>query len=70
MGFAIPAEEYQRFRALIYDESGIALGDQKQALVVSRFSKQLSELELVTSPEYYKQVVSNSSREEFTRRLD
>jgi chemotaxis protein methyltransferase CheR len=70
MGFAIPAEEYQRFRALIYDESGIALGDQKQALVVSRFSKHLSELELVTFPEYYKQVVSNSSREEFTRRLD
>ena len=70
MGFSIPAEEYQRFRTLIYNESGIALGDQKQALVVSRLSKRLSELGLMTFPEYYEQVVSDSSREEFTRMLD
>lgn len=44
MDFAIPAEEYQRFRTLIYDESGIALGAQKQVLVVSRLSKCLREL--------------------------
>jgi chemotaxis protein methyltransferase CheR len=39
MDFAISAEEYQWFRTLTHDESGIVLGDQKQTLVDSRLSK-------------------------------
>ena len=70
MDFAIPAEEYQRFRTLIYDESGIALGDRKQALVVPRLSKRLRELGLMTFPEYYEPMVSDSSRENIIRMLD
>jgi chemotaxis protein methyltransferase CheR len=70
MEYAISTEEYQRFRRLIYDKSGIALGDQKQTLVASRLSKRLRELGLKTFSDYYEQVVSDSSREEFTRMLD
>lgn len=70
MKYAISTEEYQRFRRLIYDKSGIALGDRKQTLVESRLSKRLRELGLKTFSDYYEQVVSDSSREEFTRMLD
>ena len=44
MAIAISTEEFQRFRTLIYDESGISLNDQKQGLVASRLSKRLREL--------------------------
>lgn len=70
MEYSITADEYQRLCALIYDESGIALGDQKQSLVVSRLSKRLRELGLKTFVEYYEHVVNDPSREEFTRLLD
>ena len=70
MDLAISTEEFQRFRTLIYDESGISLGDQKQSLLVSRLSKRLRELGLTTFSEYYDQLMSDSSREEFTRMLD
>ena len=70
MDFEISTEEFQRFRTLIYDESGITLNDQKQGLVASRLSKRLRDLGLSTFSEYYDQVTRDSSREEFTRMLD
>ncbi len=70
MVYAISTEEYQQFRRLIYDESGIELGDQKQTLVASRLSNRLRELGLKTFSDYYGQVVEDPSREEFTRLLD
>ena len=70
MDFSISTEEFQRFRTLIYDESGISLNDQKQGLVASRLSKRLRDLGLSTFAEYYEQVTRDSSREEFTRMLD
>ena len=70
MDIAITTEEFQRFRTLIYDESGIALNDQKQGLVASRLSKRLRELRLATFSDYYKQVTNDPSRQEFTRMLD
>ena len=70
MEYAISTEEYHQFRKLIYDKSGIALGDQKQTLVASRLSKRLRELGLKTFSDYYEQVVSDSSQEEFTHMLD
>jgi chemotaxis protein methyltransferase CheR len=70
MDFAISTEEFQRFRTLIYDESGIALNDQKQGLVASRLSKRLRELKLSSFSEYYEQVTRDPSRDEFTRMLD
>lgn len=70
MEYGITAEEFQRFRTLVYDESGISLGDQKQTLVASRLSKRLRELGLATFTEYYQTVTEDQTREEFTRMLD
>lgn len=70
MDFAISTEEFERFRTLIYDESGIALNGQKQGLVASRLSKRLRELGLSSFSEYYDQLMRDPQREEFTRMLD
>jgi chemotaxis protein methyltransferase CheR len=70
MEYAISTEEYQRFRRLIYDKSGISLGDQKQLLVKSRLSTRLRDLKLSTFSEYYDLVLSDPKEEEFTRLLD
>lgn len=39
MDYAITSGEFLRFRKLIYDESGISLGDQKDTLLASELSK-------------------------------
>jgi chemotaxis protein methyltransferase CheR len=70
MEYSITAEEFQRFRTLIYDESGISLGEQKKSLLASRLSKRLRDLELATFSEYYERVTEDQTHEEFTRVLD
>ncbi len=70
MEYSITAEEFQRFRTLIYDESGISLGEQKKSLLASRLSKRMRDLDLATFSEYYEKVTEDQTREEFTRMLD
>ena len=70
MDYSITGEEFQRFRTLIYDESGISLGEQKKSLLASRLSKRLRDLDLDTFAEYYSKVMEDLTREEFTRMLD
>lgn len=70
MEYSISREEFQRFRTLIYDESGISLSDQKQTLLASRLSKRLRDLGLETFSAYYDHVTGDPSRDEFTRMLD
>lgn len=70
MEYEISLDEFQRFRTLIYDESGISLSEQKKSLLASRLSKRLRDLGLDTFSEYYEKVTVESSREEFTRMLD
>ena len=70
MEFSLKEKEFQRFRTLIYDESGISLGDQKHSLLASRLSKRLRDLGLATFTEYYEMVTEDTTREEFTRLLD
>ena len=70
MDYTITTEEFQRFRTLIYDESGISLSDQKQTLLASRLSKRLRDLGSTTYSEYYAKVTKDPTREEFTRMLD
>ena len=38
MNYPITKQEYDRIRTLLYEESGISLGENKQTLVVSRRS--------------------------------
>ncbi len=70
MDYGITYEEFLRFSKLIYDKSGISLGDQKQTLLASRLSKRLRDLGLATFAEYYERVTGDPSKEEFTHMLD
>lgn len=70
MEYEISSDEFQLFRTLIYDESGISLGEQKKSLLASRLSKRLRDLDLETFSEYYAKVMEDQTREEFTRLLD
>ncbi len=70
MEYSITADEFQRFRMLIYDESGISLSEQKKSLLASRLSKRLRDLDLATFSEYYATVTQDPTQEEFTRLLD
>ena len=49
----ISDDDFDAFRALIYEASGISLSDGKRALVCSRLSKRLRQLGLVTYSDYY-----------------
>lgn len=70
MDYGITSDEFLRLRKLIYDESGISLGDQKRTLVASRLSKRLRDLGLTSFTEYYDRVTGDQTKEEFTRMLD
>ncbi len=70
MEYAISVDEFERFRTLIYDESGISLGEQKKSLLASRLSKRLRDLDLATFSDYYAKVTEDRTHEEFTRMLD
>lgn len=70
MNYAITDEEFRRFSALVYQESGITLSDSKKALLVSRLSRRLRELGLATFQSYYERVVGKNDKDEFTRMLD
>ncbi len=70
MEYSISAAEYEQLCSLIYAESGISLGPNKQSLVVSRLSKRLRDLRLSTFHEYYELVTGDPTKDEFTRLLD
>ena len=70
MDYPITRTEYDRIRTLLYDESGISLGDNKQSLVISRLSKRLRSLDLESFEAYYEFVTGDESGAEFTRMLD
>lgn len=70
MDYPITKQEYDRIRTLLYQESGISLGENKQSLVVSRLSKRLRELEIDSFAAYYDHVTQDDSGGEFTRMLD
>ena len=70
MEYSITKQEYERIRTLLYDESGISLGDTKQSLVVSRLTKRLRDLQMEDFSSYYEYVTRDESGEEFTRMLD
>lgn len=70
MDYSIAPAEYKQLCSLIYDESGIALGENKQSLVLSRLTKRLRELHLTTFSAYLELVTGDPRKEEFTRLLD
>lgn len=70
MEYAITKLEYEKIRTLLYDESGISLGDSKQSLVVSHLTKRLRDLHMDSFASYCEYVTQDNSGEEFTRMLD
>lgn len=70
MNYAITDREFERFRSLIYQESGINLSESKRTLLVTRLSKRLRELEMDCFQAYYDRVTEEADGEEFTRMLD
>lgn len=70
MDYAITDEEFERFRSLVYRESGISLNDSKKSLLVARLSKRLRTLGLATFRDYYERVLEEPAGDEFTQMLD
>ena len=61
---------FQQFREMIYKQSGIALGQDKLALLTARISKRLRALELSTEREYLDFLRSESAGDELVNLLD
>ncbi len=62
--------DYDRFRKLIYDKSGINLGTEKMQLLRSRLAKLLRGKECESFKAYYDIVVADSSGVELSKLLD
>ena len=58
-------EDFERFKALIYSESGIKLSDMKKSLVKARLTKRLRLLKIDTFTEYYDYLVKNFNEEKY-----
>ncbi|MBM4134840.1 MAG: hypothetical protein FJ245_13860 [Nitrospira sp.] len=70
MEYAITDREFEQFRSLVYEESGIKLDGGKKTLLVSRLSKRLRELKLDSFQAYYDRVTAERGGDEFVRMLD
>lgn len=62
--------EYELFRQLIYDKSGIDLGNDKMQLLRARLGKRLREGEFSSFRSYYDQVVKDHTGREMGALLD
>lgn len=63
-------ETMERFRALVYDMSGINLGDKKEALISARIGKRMRALNLETSEDYLHYVESSGDEAELVQLID
>jgi chemotaxis protein methyltransferase CheR len=63
-------EDYQLFRRLVYEKSGINLGDQKMQLVRARLGKRVRSGGFGSFKEYYRFVAEDQSGEELCYLLD
>jgi len=61
---------FDKLRQLIYRESGIALGDNKDSLVGARVAKRMRELGLATHAEYYDYIIRDRDGQELIHLLD
>jgi chemotaxis protein methyltransferase CheR len=66
----ITAEDYQLFRRLVYEKSGINLGDHKIQLVRARLGKLIRRGGFRSYREYYQHVQADTSGAELGRLLD
>lgn len=58
-GYELSNAQFERFRTLLEQETGIALRDEKRQLVCTRLARRLRELKLATFEEYLHYVTHN-----------
>lgn len=62
--------EFQRFRALVHETTGITLSDLKKALVMSRLGSRLRHRKIPTFTEYYRVLKDPSEGDELQAAID
>jgi chemotaxis protein methyltransferase CheR len=62
--------QFEKFRDLVHELTGIHLADNKEALVVARVGKRMRALNLHDYGEYYRHVVADRSGEELTQLIN
>jgi chemotaxis protein methyltransferase CheR len=63
-------EVFELFRELIYERSGIALGDSKVALLTARIGRRMRGLQMNDPLVYFRRIMADTSGEELTCLLD
>lgn len=61
---------FEKFRALVYDQCGITLGNQKEALVSARVAKRMRALGIESHEAYFDAVVHDRSGAELVQLID
>ncbi len=70
MNATLTDQEFELFKALIYQQVGITLDAPKKTLLVSRLGKRLRDLGLPTYKAYYDSLSGKKGEEELTKLLD
>jgi chemotaxis protein methyltransferase CheR len=63
-------ETFNKFRALIYEKTGIHMRDGKQILIANRLRKRMTQLKLATFEEYYALITSAKAGLEMSAFID
>jgi chemotaxis protein methyltransferase CheR len=69
-GVALAQDTFDRFRALIYEKTGIHMRDGKQILIANRLRKRLVQLKLATYEEYYSLLTAPRGETEMANFID
>lgn len=67
---AIGRREFEDFRRLIHDVSGIALGDNKDALLAARVARRMRALQMTDHADYLDHVLADRSGDELRLLID
>jgi chemotaxis protein methyltransferase CheR len=67
---AMEKAQFDKFRALVYQLSGIHLAENKEALVIARISKRMRALGIGDYGDYYDRVLADRSGAELTLLID
>ncbi len=69
-GYSLTPREFKKFRDIIYERTGINLGEQKRDLVLSRLTKRLRILNIGTFEEYYRYISHENNSSEITAMIN
>ncbi|WDE00089.1 CheR family methyltransferase [Thalassomonas actiniarum] len=61
---------FEQFKSLMFKESGVTLGEEKQAMVKARLAKRLRQLQLSSFEQYLQLVKSPDNRQEIQHLID